>query len=229
MATLPIELLRLIVSQVHLSFVYYPDTGHYKRDLATLRALRLANYALCSLASCYLFEEVTVYFTEASHAKMMAIARHPTYSSYVLSLSIGPKAIFGPYLDRKDFGRCVRQMGPLVERRGSLVGWLSLGPPQKECLHMKEADVIDFHHAEYTTLYKKQEQLSENAGDFLKTAIIRFSSLKEVIPSTRTPRMAFSVPSIDVPMYQKLWHNPMSLNIFDIDYVALIVRAVSYG
>lgn len=229
MATLPPELLRLIVSQVALSYVYYPDTDQHKKDLGTLKALRLANYAISSLASSHLFEEVTVHFTEASHAKMGAIARHPTYSLCVRSLLIGPRPILGPHLDRNDFGRWIRQTRPLAETRGSPVGWLSLGPPRKECLHMKVASVIVFHHAEYTSLYDKQEQLLENARDLLRTAIIRFSCLEEVGPSTRTPRMAFSVPSIDDKFANKQWCNPMSLNIFDVDHAAIILKAVSDG
>lgn len=229
MATLPPELLRLIVSQVALSYLYYPDTNQYKKDLGTLRALRLANYSLSSLASCHLFEEVTVYFTEASHAKMMAIARHPTYSLCVRSLLIGPRAIFGPYLDRDDFGLWVDDARPLAEKKGSSVGWLSLGPPRKECVHMKEAQVIDFHHAEYTSFYEKQEQLLKNAGDYLKTAIIRFSCLEEVGPSTRTPRMACSVPSTDDHFMAEQLLNPVSLNVYDVDHAAIILRAVSLG
>lgn len=227
MLTPPPELLRLIVSQVALSTVYCPHTDRHKKDLGTLRALRLANYSLSSIASYHLFEQVTVYFTEASHAKMLAVARHPTYSSCVRSLLIGPRAIFGSYLNRREFGRWVHQARRFAKMQGSSIDSLFRGPPHTGCERMEDAQVIDVHHAEYTSLYKKQEQLLENAGDFLKTAIIRFSCLKEVGPSTRTPRMEFSVPSMGDNIFIKQWQDPVLLNIFDVDHAAIILGAVS--
>ena len=60
MAILPPELLHLIVSQVALSYVYYPKKRELKKDLGTLRSLRLAKPKLTTVASEYLFEEVTL-------------------------------------------------------------------------------------------------------------------------------------------------------------------------
>lgn len=64
-------------------------------------------------------------------------------------------------------------------------------------LRTGESSVIDFHHAEYTSLYRKQEQLFVKAGDLLKTAIGCFSRLEQVESSVRTPPTAYSVPSTD--------------------------------
>lgn len=55
MSTLPTELLRLIVSQVALSYVYYHNADNDRNDIDTLKSIRLANWELSQLASVYLF------------------------------------------------------------------------------------------------------------------------------------------------------------------------------
>lgn len=228
MAILPPELLHLIIAQVALHFVYYPDQGWLKKDLGTLRSLRLAHRKLCEVASKYLFEEVTLYFTEASHAKMMAIAQHPTYSAYPRLMGISPKAIFGPYLDRNEFGQWFHQARPLVICDGYDEGYLYV-PQRMNYLPTKKSGVIDFHHAAYTSLYKKQEQLFAKAGDFLRTAIGCFSRLEQVASSVRTARSAYYVPSTDDAFISDLWQDSACLHKYDLDHAALILTAISQG
>lgn len=228
MATLAPELLHLIVSQVALSYVQYPEQGLLRKDLGTLRSLRLANRNLCRVASEYLFEELTLYFTEASHAKMMAIAKHPNYSACVRSMGISPKAIFGSFLDRDAFGQWFHQARSLVRCDAYSEGYFYI-PERMAYLQMKDGSVVDLHHAEYTSLYKKQEQLFVKAGDFLKTAIGCFSRLELVESSVRTPPTAYSVPSTDDACISDLWQDSACLYKYDLDHSAMILTAVSQG
>ena len=163
MSTLPTELLHLIVvAQVALPFVSSPDsdTNEYKKDLATLRSLRLANWELSGIASQYLFEEVTLYFTEASHVKTMAIAQHSTYRSYVRSLRIAPKAIKVPCLTKDAFEQWFRDHRSrfLSDSSGRLI-------PADLCLPMKGGNA-NFHHAQYEFLYQKQSNNLIRAEEF---------------------------------------------------------------
>ena len=228
MASVPPELLHLIVSQAALSYVYCPKKGEVKKDLGTLRSLRLANRKLSKVASEYLFEELTLYSTEASHAKMMAVAQHPTYSAYVRSIGISQKAIFGPFLDRYAFGQWFHQARPLVMCDGLPKGYFYV-PHRMAYLPTKEARVIDFHHAEYTSLYKKQEQLFGKAGDLLKTAIGCFSHLELVEPSVRTPRTTYPVPSTDDAFISDLWQDSACFYEYDLEHSAMILTALYQG
>ena len=227
MATLAPELLHLIVSQVARSDVYDPKQGELKKDLGTLRSLRLASRKLSEVASEYLFEEITLYFTEASHAKMMAIAQHPTYCTYVRTLGISPKAIFGPFLDRAAFGEWIHRARPLVLDDVS-AGYFHV-PQRMAYLYAKVACVMDFHHTEYTLLYNKQEDLFLKAGDLLKIAIGRFSRLERVEPSVRTPPTAYAVPSTDDAFISDSWQDSVCLDQYDLDHAVLILTAVSQG
>lgn len=227
MAILAPELLHIIVSQVALEYVYYPDQGVLKKDIGTLRSLRLACRKLCEVTSEYLFEEVTLYFTEASHAKMLALAQHPTYSTYVRSIGIAPKAISGPFLDRNAFGQWFHHARPLV-LDDNWDGFFGL-PARMSYLPTKEARVIDFHHAQYTSLYEKQEQLSGKAEEFLKTAIGCFSRLEKVESSVRTPPTAYSVPSTNDAFISDVWQGCACLYKYDLNHGAMILAAVSQG
>ena len=228
MTTLAPELLHLIVSQVALAYVYYPDQKEYRKDLGTLRSLRLANQELCNVASEYLFEEVTLYFTEASHVKLMAIAQHPTYSACVRTIGIAPKAIFGPYIDRTEFGQWFCHERCLVMGDGYSEGCF-MKPHRMSYLPTGESKVIDFHHAEYTLLYRKQEQLSAKAGEFLKTAVGCFSRLERVESSVRTPSTAYPVPSTNDAFISDIWQESACLYKYDLEHSVMILTAVSQG
>ena len=227
MSTLPTELLRLIVSQVTLSYVHYPNAENHKRDISTLKSIRLANWELSQLASVYLFEELTLYFTEASHAKMMAIAQHLTYSSYVRSLRIAPKAIPGPLSDRDAFVEWFNQTRPRLTERGYDIVSLLVSQRTTRVLE-NDAGSIDFHYAEYKSLYKKQEQLSDKAGNLLKTAIGCFKRLEEVGFTMDIPRMEYSVPSADAAISELLQDCACRYG-YDFDQSVLILRAAFHG
>lgn len=228
MPTLAKELLHLIVSQVALDYVYYPDEKCVRKDLGTLRSLRLANKDLCDVASEYLFEEVTLYFTEASHAKMTAIAQHPTYSTCVRTIGIAPKAIFGPFLNRNEFGKWFQHERSLVTGPGYSEGCF-MKPHRMAYLRTGEPSVIDFHHAKYASLYKKQEHLFAKVGDLLKTAIGCFSRLEQVETSVRTPPTAYRTPSTDDAFISDIWQRSACLHKYDLEHSVKILTAVSQG
>ena len=213
MDSLSREILRLIVSQVALSYVYCPDMDQHKKDIGTLRALRLTNTNLSKIASEYLFEDVTLYFTEASHAKMMAIAQHPFYSSCVRSLGIAPQAIFGTYLDGDAFKQRSHLMRGMLTAGGRSMGFFD----------------IPYHHAGYTSLYKQEERLLDKAGDLLKTAFGRFSRLEEVRFTARAPCTVVSIPPTDDAFIRFMWQDRATKNCYDLEHSAMILTAVSHG
>lgn len=215
MALLTSYLLHRIIAQGALHYLFNPVQRCFKKDLGTLRSLRLANRELCHVASQYLFEELTLYFTEASHVKMMAIAQHPTYRAYPRLLCISSKPICGPYLYRDAFRQWFR-------------GYCFI-PQHMSYLRGKKSGAIDFHHGAYTSMYNDQERLLPKAGDFLKTAIGCFPRLERVGSSVRPPRSAYSVPSTDDAFISDFWQDSAYLLKFDLDHAAMIVTAVSRG
>ena len=226
MTHLPSEILHLIISQVALSRNYNREEKTYHKDLNTLRSLRLASQQLSEVASEYLFEELILFFTEASYAKMMAVARHPTYSSYVQSLGISPKAIFGPFLDKEAFGKW------LCGERWYIIGDdYRIGRPLciqelLECSPMERFGIVDCHHAQYTSLYNKQERLSDKAGDLLKTAVCCFSRLEKVTSAVRTPETVYD-SFTKVASTRRLWQEAACFIVYDLDYSAMILTAAS--
>ena len=227
MADLPTEVLDLIVSQVALETRWEPKEKAFKKDLGTLRSLRLANRRLLQVASAYLFEDVTLYFTEASHTKMMAISQHPGYRMCVRTVGISPKAIFGQFLDRDSFGQWLHKARPLVMSADYSEGYIRM--PQYMAFLLKKGLAIDFHYAEYVSLYRKQEQLFGKAGSLLKTAISCFPRLEEVSSSVRTPPTTYSVPSFDDASVSDIWQDSACLYKFDLEHAVMILTAVSQG
>ena len=227
MADLPTEVLDLIVSQVALEKWWEPKEKSFKKDLGTLRSLRLANRRLLQVASAYLFEEMTLYFTEASHAKMMAISQHPGYRMCVRTLGISPKAIFGQFLDRDPFGQWLHKARPLVTSADHSEGYIRM--PRYMTYLLNKGMAIDFHYAEYVSLYRKQEQLFGKAGSLLKTAISCFPRLEEVSPSVRTPPTTYSVPSTDDAFISDIWQDSACLYKYDLDHAVMILTAVFQG
>ena len=96
-------------------------------------------------------------------------------------------------------------------------------------LRTGESSVIDFHHAEYTSLYRKQEKLFVKAGDLLKTAIGYFSRLEQVESSVRTPPTAYSIPSTDDTFISDIWQRNACFHQYDLDHSVMILTAVSQG
>ena len=227
MADLPMEVLDLIVSQVALEKSWEPKEKSFKKDLGTLRSLRLTNRRLLQVASAYLFEDITLYFTETSHTKMMAISQHPGYRMCVRTLGISPKAIFGQFLDRDSFVQWFHKARPLVMSADHSEGYIRM--PQHMTYLLKKGMPIGFHHAEYVSLYKKQEQLFGKAGCLLKTAISCFPRLEEVSPSVRTPPTSYSVLSTDDAFISDIWQDSACLYKYDLDHAVMILTAVFQG
>ena len=229
MADLPTEVLDLIVSQVALEKWWEPKQKSFKKDLGTLRSLRLANRRLLQLASAYLFEDITLYFTEASHAKMMAISQHPGYRMCVRTVGISPKAISGQFLDRDSFGQWLHQARPLVMSADHSEGYIRMPQYMVQLLMLRKGLGIDVHYAEYVSLYRKQEQLFGKAGSLLKTAISCFPRLKEVSPSVRTPPTPYSVPCFDDATLSDIWQDSACLYKYDLEHAVMILTAVFQG
>ena len=227
MADLPTEVLDLIVSQVALEKWWEPKEKSFKKDLGTLRSLRLANGRLLQVASAYLFEDITLYFTEASHAKLMAISQHPRYRVCVRTVGISPKAIFGQFLDRESFGQWLHKARPLVMSADHSEGYIRM--PQYMASLLNKGLAIDFHYAEYVSLYRKQEQLFGKAGSLLKTAVSCFPHLEEVSPSVRTPPTRYSVPSFDDASVSGIWQDSACLYKFDLEHAVMILTAIFQG
>ena len=227
MADLPTEVLDLIVSQVALGKLWEPKEKSFKKDLGTLRSLRLANSRLLQVASAYLFEDITLYFTEASHAKMMAISQHPGYRMCVRTLGVSPKAIFGQFLDRDSFGQWLHKARPLVMSAYHSEGYIRM--PQYMTYLLDRGMAIDTHYAKYVSLYRKQDQLFGKAGRLLKTAISCFPRLEEVSPSVRTPSTPYSDPSTDDAFISDVWQDSACLYKYDLDHAIMILTAVFQG
>ena len=227
MANLPTEVLDLIVSQVALEKRWDPKGKSFKKDLDTLRSLRLASRRLLQVASAYLFEDITLYFTEASHAKMMAISQHPGYRMCVRTVGISPKAIFGQLLDRDSFEQWIHKGRPLVMSGDHFEGYIRI--PQHMTYLFKKEMAIDFHYSEYVSLYRKQEQRFGKAGSLLKTAISCFPRLEEVCPSVRTPPTTYTLASTDDAFVSDIWQNSACRYKYDLDHTVMILTAVFQG
>ena len=227
MANLSTELLDLIVSQVALPMWWDPKGKSFKKDLDTLRSLRLASRRLLEVASAYLFEDITLYFTEASHAKMMAISRHPAYRMCVQTVGISPKAIFGQLLDRDAFEQWIHKERPLVMSADHSEGYIRI--PQRMTYLFNKVTAIDFHYSEYVSLYRKQEQLFGKAGSLLKTAISCFPRLKAVSSSVRTPPTTYSLACTDEAFVSDIWQDSACLYKYDLDHSVMILTAISQG
>ena len=213
MASLPPELLQLIIYQV----------AHSHLALRTLRSLGLASWKLSNIASVHLFEQVQLYPTEDSYAKLIAIARHTVYRHYVRSLSIAPKATLGPFLDRDTIGRWFHHVWPPFIWRDETRYFRTVKKPTEE------DRVIDFHHAEYTVLYENENRLHDKAGHLLKTAISCFSHLEAITPATHTYCSPFPVRSTVDALVSDLWHDAAYIDRYDFSHTAMIISAVAQG
>ena len=148
--------------------------------LETLKSLRLCNKALSVNTAEAVFEEVVLHFNPLSHSRLEAISQHP-YKDYVRVLHIVPKAISGPLLSKKEFGRWLRGRRTLIDN--PLVRYAGLG----YATHLSMPDgvkisrrAVDFHYAEYSSIYAEQQKLFTTAEHILQTAIGRLPQLKRV-------------------------------------------------
>ena len=158
--------------------------------LDTLKSLRLCNKRLSVNTAEAVFEEVVLHFTHLSHSKLKAISQHP-YKDYVRVLHIVPKAISGPLLSRKEFGRWLRGErtlidDPLVRYAGQ--GYHGLGYQGSDGHlimpngHDISRQTIDFHYAEYFSIHAKQQKLFATAETVLQAAVCHLPKLKRVEP-----------------------------------------------
>ena len=148
--------------------------------LKTLKSLRLCNKRLSVNTAEAVFEEVVLHFNALSHSRLEAISQHP-YKDYVRVLHIVPKAISGPLLPKKEFGRWLRGRRTLID--DPLVCYAGMG----YATHLSMLDgvkisrkAVDFHYAEYSSIHAEQQKLFTTAEDILQTAIGRLPQLKRV-------------------------------------------------
>ncbi|CAF9940149.1 hypothetical protein IMSHALPRED_001770 [Imshaugia aleurites] len=218
--------------------------------LATLKSLRLCNKKLAAMTAEFVFEEVLLHFTEGSHAKLAAISQH-SYRNHVRVLQIVPKAISGPLLQKKEFGRWLRGKRTLIDNPiVSYAGQDHSGPLiMPDCVKLSRK-AINFHYKEYSSLHAEQQKLFTTAQDILQAAIGRLPQLKRVESglywdwSRRRP----DIPPNDFELHPgRCWHfkrldiSPRDDTIdrvwkagarqtnFDNDQGTMILRAIAHG
>ena len=226
--------------------------------LATLKSLRLCNKRLSVNTAEAVFEEVVLHFRHLSHSKLEAISQHP-YKDYVRVLHIVPKAISGPLLSKKEFGRWLRGErtlidDPLVRYAGQ--GYYGLGYQGSDghlsmpIAHDISQKTIDFHYAEYSSIHAKQQKLFVSAEAVLQAAISRLPKLKRVesglywewsrrredTPTDdfeHSPGRFFWVGRADIPpkdkVIERVWKIGACQENFDMDQGAMILRAIARG
>lgn len=224
--------------------------------LETLKSLRLCNKRLAVNTAETLFEEVVLHFTELSHSRLEAISRHP-YKDYVRVLHIVPKAISGPFLPKKEFGRWLRGRRTLIDN--PLICYAGrgyAGLSYAGCLIMPEGveisrKAVDFHYKEYSSIHAEQQKLFVTAENVLQAAIGRLPQLKRVesglywewsrrredIPTDDFEPSAgryFRVfPRSDVSAKDKVidrvWKIGACQMNFDMDQGAMTLRAIARG
>ena len=221
---IPSHILQNIVVQVGWDSVRRDANGNENgRDLSTIRSLRLTNKKICVMVSPLLFEKVTVYYSAPSHAKMMAIAYHKIYRTYVRSLGIAPKAISGPYMDRNRYQKWLSKDRRVVIGHGNSKPGVRILRP----MTYLSTEEVEVHHERYTSLFKNQERLLGEAEELLNTAIGCFSCLEEIYPAACTRSTAFGTQSTKNAFVSGLWQRRACLSRFDFEHAAIILIAVA--
>ena len=226
------------------------------KRLETLKSLRLCNKRLSVDTAEAVFEEVVLHFTALSHSRLEAISQHP-YKDYVRVLHIVPKAVSGPLLSKKEFGRWLRGERTLIDN--PLIFYAGLGYPwlgYNGQLNMPNGveisrKAVDFHYAEYSSIHAKQQKLLAKAEDVLQAAVSRFHHLKRVEsglywewsrrredtptddfePSAGKYLWVFGRPDV-LPKDEtidRVWKLGACQINFDMDQGAMILRAIARG
>ena len=224
--------------------------------LETLKSLRLCNKRLSVNTAEALFEEVVLHFTDLSHSRLEAISQHP-YKDYVRVLHIVPKAISGPLLSKKEFGRWLRGRRTLID--DPLIRYAALGYPglgsaghliMPNGLNISQK-AIDFHYAEYSSVHAKQQKLFATAEAVLQAAICHLPQLKraesglywewsrrredtptdDVEPSAGRYFRVSPRPDIQPKdrIIDRVWKIGACQVNFDMDQGAMILRAIARG
>ena len=236
----------------------YGDTCVFKtvNRLETLKSLRLCNKRLSVNTAEALFEEVVLHFTDLSHSKLEAISQHP-YKDYVRVLHIVPKAISGPLLSKKGFGRWLRGRRTLID--DPLIRYTGLGSPGLGFAgHMimpnglnTSRKAINYHYAEYSSIHAKQQKLFATAEAVLQAAICHLPQLKRVESGLywEWSRRREDTPTDDFEpsagrhflmsprsgilpkdkAIERVWTTGACQMNFDMDQGAMILRAIARG
>ena len=218
--------------------------------LATLKSLRLCNKKLAVMTAEYIFEEVLLHYTEESHAKLEAISQHD-YRRFVRVLHLVPKAISGPRLQKKEFGRWLRGKRTLIDNAlVSYAGQDYAGPLSILDYVKISRKAINFHYKEYSSLHADQRKLFATAEGVLQAAIGRLPQLKRVesglywdwsrrrpdIPPNDfelNPGRCWHFRRLDISpnddTIDRIWKAGARQTNFDGDQGALVLRAVAHG
>ena len=229
------------------------EPGKVVTRLATLKALRLCNRKLAAMTVEFLFEKVLLRFTEESHAKLESISQH-TYGKHVRVLQIMPKAISGPLLPKKEFGRWLRGKRTLIDNplmtyaHPSSVGHY-MGPLFENCLKMSRR-AINLHYKEYSSLHNKQQKLLITGESVMGAAIVRLPRLKRIESGLQwdrahrgqdllqreleaKTRIIWKFLSMETSpsdrTVDKVWKASACQTNFDTDQGTMVLRAVARG
>ena len=236
----------------------YGDTCVFRtvNRLETLKSLRLCNKRLSVNTAEALFEEVVLHFTDLSHSKLEAISQHP-YKDYVRVLHIVPKAISGPLLSKKEFGRWLHGRRTLID--DPLIRYTGLGSPglgfaghmiMPNGLNISRK-AINYHYAEYSSIHAKQQKLFATAEAVLQAAICHLPQLKRVESGLywEWSRRREDTPTDDFEpsagrhfrmspksgilpkdkVLERVWTTGAYQMNFDMDQGAMILRAIARG
>ncbi|MCJ1452246.1 hypothetical protein MMC28_002588 [Mycoblastus sanguinarius] len=233
MNRLPVELLRIVLSELIRNDEpidienFHPEESQI---FSTLKSLRLCTRKLAIVTAEYIYEEVHLYFTETSHAKMVAIANHPIYNSHDHQLRIMPKEISGPLLTKEEFGLWLRGKRMLISGQNLtyINGGRYLDIPKSIKLSEK---VVDRHYEQYNMLSGQQKKLFPRAESSLQAAVGRFLNLKEAVSGLYWPQRPtlYKRPTNPDENIMWTWKRDGCLEKFDMDQSTMILRTLERG
>lgn len=217
MNRMPVEVLHLILSEL--------AEDEYWGTFPDLKSMRICNKTISFAASKYVFREILLHFTEASHAKMKAIAQHPVHSKHVRDLRIMPKELCGPFLDREEFGRWLRGHRTLLGIPGTSYKttgrYIRIPESVELCSH-----IINSHYAQYSSIYKAQEGFFPSAQILLQAAVGCLPNLKYIVSGMHWPLQRPKEPQSEEDLICREWKRYGQLEVFEMDQTMMILRII---
>ena len=195
-----------------------------RRNVNALKSLRLCNHKLNGVSTKYLFAEIRLEHTEASHRKMLSLALDPMLHLYVRKLSIVAKAIPGPLLSQSEFESWIK---------GTTPDTLDKLESDIECSTMFDPHYFDDIYAEYVRLYRRQGEFLEKAEVMLMIAASRFPHLEGLVSGTHRRFFNQNHLVTTLPCDKKhvalKWKATISRNVLELDQMSMVLRALERG
>jgi hypothetical protein len=197
-----------------------------RRNIIALKALRLCNHKLNGVSTRYLFAEIRLEYTEASHRKMLLLAQDPIFHLYVRKLSIVSKAIPGPLLLQPEFESWIKGTTPDTLDELESNEW--------EC-DIERSKMFDPHYfddiyAEYVELYRRQGLFRKSAEVMLMIAASRFPHLEGLVSGTHRRFFNQNHLVTTLPCHKKhvalRWKATISRNVLELDQMSMVLRAL---